>query len=190
MSRTRVVGLLIIAAMAASILAPGLASAGGGFAPPPPGFVLNTTKDVSAVVVLDPHGPVVFGTRATATGTFGAITLNRKHFAPASAVFKVPGFGSLGELALGCDLSASTARFVTVPLNGWMSQELLEILFQQVGITIGPLTAPVLVPAVTQIVSQQCSPAPPPDDTAFNPGFLVMEVKIGFFAAPGTPIPK
>ena len=71
---------------------------------------------------------------------------------------------------------------------GFIPQAALEVLFRQIGIDIRPPGGPAIDPAITEVHAQSCSPAVPPDDTATGPGYLVLEVKIGFWAAIGTKI--
>lgn len=206
MFRTKRFAVLLIAATALPLLVVGEAMAGGGFFPTiPPTWVLSQSKDVTAVIVLDPNGPVSFGVPATPTGTFGTISISRKHYDPATAVFRVEAASSLGELALGCDLSLTNSRFVNVsdvqpaglPLGSpgsgnWLASDVTTTLFSQLGVTlVDPSLQVLMIPGITGIISQQCAPFPPsyPNPSGHS-GFLVLQVKIGFWAAPGTPTPK
>jgi len=226
-----------------SLLAAGGVFAGGGFFPSfPPDLGLinfNTSGQVTAVIVLDPNGPLSLGAPATPTGTFGSIAITRKQGATASAAFQVQPDSSLGELRFGCNLARTNLRFVEfapgvpgLPLGGpsvfgnWLSSPLTEQLFGQLGIPLVDQTSQTvrLVPGIAEVVSQTCvrfprakdttdflpfssilgdlriKPNPPvyPDRTIpgvtdptqqWFPGFLVLQVKIGFWAAPGTPTP-
>jgi hypothetical protein len=214
MFTTKRFAVLLIAAMALPLLVSGESLAGGGFFPQfPSNFVLNQSKDVTATIVLDPNGPVSFGTPLTPTGTFGAISISRKHYNPATAVFRVAFGSTLGELALGCDLSLTNSRFVNLspgqpglPLGSpsfgnWLPSDVTTTLFSQLGVTlVDPSSFQILViPSITGVISQQCAPfppsypSPPPTIPPTPPpprGFLILEVTIGFWSAPGTPIPK
>ncbi len=205
MFRTKRFAVLLIAATALPLLVVGEAMAGGGFFPTiPPNFVLNQSKDVTATIVLDPNGPVSGGAPVTPTGPFGAISISRKHYDPATAVFRVEAASSLGELAFGCDLSLTNSRFVNIsdvqpaglPLGSpgsgnWLASDVTTTLFSQLGVTLVDLSSTILmIPGITGVISQQCVPFPSSYPTSGHPGFLVLQVKIGFWAAPGTPTPK
>jgi hypothetical protein len=233
----------LMAAAALLLVVVGGAMAGGGVFPASPanfGFVLNESRLVSAVIVLDPNGPVSTGAPATPTGTFGTIVLSRKQFGSASAVFRVEPDSSLGELRYGCNLALTNSRFVEfapgepgLPLGGpsifsnWLPSELTIQLFGQIGVPLfDASTFTVLaIPAITGVTSQQCVPFPKAKDaldpllfsdivgrfkprpnppgypdlsanssgtdpaTQWRPGFLALEVRIGFWALPGTPTP-
>jgi hypothetical protein len=187
-----VVGLAVVVALALTA-APALA--GGGIAPPPPGLVL-IPSNVTAEIVIDPHGPFSFP--MTSTSQHGTIVLERKHHGEASILFQVQLFGSLGGLFLGCDLSLTNARFVNAnetattvaqyaPMSGYMNQDVLDMLFGHLGLTLSAA----LQPAITAVTHQHCLPAPLGDTTGIvNPGFLAIEANVGFWAPPGTVIPK
>ena len=204
MLRTNRFAVLLITAMALPLLVFGEAMAGGGFFPTiPSNFVLNQSRDVTAAIVLDPNGPVS-GTPATPTGAFGAISISRKHSNPATAVFRVEVDSSLGELTKGCDLSQTNVRFVNVnvgqpglPLGSpgsanWLAAGVTTTLFSQLGVALqDPSLQVLMIPGITGVISQQCAPFPSgyPNPSG-HPGFLILEVTIGFWAAPGTPTPK
>jgi len=195
--------VLLITAMALPLLVFGEAMAGGGFFPTiPANFVLKPSKEVTATIALDPNGPL--SAPSTPTGTFGAISISRKHYNPATAVFRVEVDSSLGELAKGCDLSQTNVRFVNVnvgqpglPLGSpgsenWLASGLTTTLFSQLGVALqDPSLSVLLIPGITGVISQQCAPFPPsyPNPSGHS-GFLILEVTIGFWAAPGTPTPK
>jgi len=204
--------VLLITAMALPLLLFGEATAGGGFFPTiPSNFVLKQSKEVTATIALDPNGPVS-GTPFTPTGAFGAISISRKHYNPATAVFRVEVDSSLGELSKGCDLSQTDVRFVNVnvgqpglPLGSpgsenWLASGLTTTLFSQLGVALqDPSFNVLMIPGITGVISQQCAPFPPsyPSPPPTNPptsppprGFLILEVTIGFWALPGTPTPK
>jgi hypothetical protein len=162
-----------------------LLTGGGGINPPPMNpIVVGPT--VEAIVVIDPHE--TFPVPVTTTAKRGTIWLSRKGFGTAGAPFSVPQIGF--PLALGCDLSLTEARFVNnggtlVPLDSWMPGDLVESLFEQIGIAVSPT----FVPAITAIKSQKCSRDPNPDNNTESvpaPGFLVMRVEIGFLIPGGT----
>jgi hypothetical protein len=198
----------LMAVLAVTLLGADAAMAAGGFFPNlPPGFVLQTSRDVTATIVLDPNGPVSSGAPLTPTGTFGTITIDRKKFGSASAVFRVEGQSSLGELARGCDLSLTSSRFVNLtntqvgmPIGGpdagdgnWLASDVTTALFNHVGVTLtDPATLTVLmVPGITGVISQECAPFPSSyAGLSTNPGFLVLHVTIGFWALPTTVTPK
>jgi len=195
--------VLLITAMALPLLVFGEAMAGGGFFPTiPANFVLKPSKEVTATIALDPNGPL--SAPSTPTGTFGAISISRKHYNPATAVFRVEVDSSLGELAKGCDLGQTNVRFVNVnvgqpglPLGSpgsenWLASGLTTTLFSQLGVALqDPSLSVLLIPGITGVISQQCAPFPPsyPNPSGHS-GFLILEVTIGFWAAPGTPTPK
>jgi hypothetical protein len=201
MFTTKRFAVLLIAAMA--LLVSGEAMAGGGFFPTiPSNFVLQQSRDVTATIALDPNGPLA--APSTPTGTLGAISISRKHYNPATAVFRVEGDSSLGELSKGCDPSQTNVRFVNVnvgqpglPLGSpgsenWLASGLTTTLFSQLGVALqDPSFNVLLIPGITGVISQQCAPFPPsyPNPSGHS-GFLILEVTIGFWAAPGTPTPK
>lgn len=195
-----------IAAMALPLLVFGEAMAGGGFFPTiPPNWVLNQSNNITATIVLDPNGPVSSGPPVTPTGTFGSISISRRHYDPATAVFRVEVASSLGELALGCDLSLTNSRFVIagvgqpagLPLGStgsgnWLASDVTTTLFSQLGVTlVDPSFQVLMIPGITGVISQHCGSFPSSySGLLVSPGFLVLEVRIGFWAAPGTPTPK
>ena len=229
--------VFLIVATALPLLVVGKSLAGGGFNPPPPGFLLAPPSgNVTAVIVLDPNGPVSFGAPATPTGTFGSIAITRRKVGTATATFQVEPFSTLGELRLGCNLRLTNQRFVEqapgepgLPLGGtftgnWLSADVITKLFTQLNITlVDPQSQTLLlIPAVAGVISQKCVPFPRKDDTLdflmlneilekqhikplppkypdltilgatpanqWFPGFLVLEVTIGFLTA-GAPTP-
>jgi len=179
-----------LAAVMVMLLAGG-ATAGGGFNPPPPGLVL-ITSDITAHVVIDPHE--TFPVNVTSSAKNGYIVVQRKHVGSAETVFQVPMFGF--ALALGCDPSLTEARFVSTttpivdykPMNAWMNDDVMAALFQQIGIT----ASAALQPTITAVDAQACLPAGANDSgpSVPKPGILAMDVEIGFWAPPGTVIPK
>jgi hypothetical protein len=234
---------IVLTAGVLPLLVFGGALAGGGFFPLfPPAVGLtnfNTSGQVTAVIVLDPNGPVLIGAPATPTGTVGSIAITRKRVGTASAAFHVQPGSSLGELRFGCNLLLTNPRFLELapgtpglPLgsqggfDNWLSSDLTKQLFAQLGTNLtdaGGFTI-LMVPGIAEIVSQTCvrfprakdttdflpfadvlddlriRPLPPkyPDLTIpgvtdptqqWFPGFLVLVVKIGFWAAPGTVTP-
>jgi len=203
MLRTKRFAVLLITAMALPLLVFGEAMAGGGFFPTiPANFVLKPSKEVTATIALDPNGPL--SAPSTPTGTFGAISISRKHYNPATAVFRVEVDSSLGELAKGCDLGQTNVRFVNVnvgqpglPLGSpgsenWLASGLTTTLFSQLGVALqDPSLSVLLIPGITGVISQQCAPFPPsyPNPSGHS-GFLILEVTIGFWALPATPTPK
>jgi hypothetical protein len=250
MFRTRRLAVLLIAATALPLLVVSNATAGGGFFPlfPPDfGFALNTSGQITAVIVLDPNGPVTPVPPATSiapatpTGTFGTIAITRKRVGTATATFQVELGSSLGELRFGCNLLDTNSRFVEfapgipgLPIGGpgsfgnWLSPAVTEKLFAQLGVALVAANDPNLVlriPAVAAVISQKCIAFPRKDDTLgvllfsdilekqhikplppkypdltivpapadpaqqWFPGFLVLEVTIGFWAKSGTPTP-
>src|SRR2546426_3558830 len=174
-----------LAAVMVMLLAGG-ATAGGGFAPPPPGLTL-ITSEITAHVVIDPHEAFT-----TSSGKNGYIAVTRKHAGSAETVFQIPMFGF--ALALGCDLTLTNTRFVSTmtpvvdykPMNSWMNDDVMSALFAQIGVT----TSAALQPTITGVTAQACLPAGASDGGVTNPGILSMDVEIGFWAPPGTVIPK
>jgi hypothetical protein len=230
---TKRIGLRMAAAAAFVLLAAGTVMAGGGVFPSYPGdlgFQLSSSGQVTALIVIDPNGPVSTGAPATPTGSFGTIVISRKGVGSAASTFRVEPDSSLGELQFGCNLNRTNGRFLEfapgvpgLPLGGpsifsnWLPSDVT---------LIDPSTFSVLaIPAVAEIVSQRCaafsktkdaldplpfsnvidhvkvSPALPgyPDlsgnsvgtdpATQWRSGFLVLEVKIGFWTQPGAPTP-
>ena len=240
------IGLRLAASAALLLLGAGVVMAGGGVFPSVPsqfGFQLNTSGNVTAIIVIDPNGPVSVGAPATPTGAFGTIVISRKGVGSVVSTFRVEPESSLGELVYGCNLNLTSRRFlefasevppvVGLPLGGpsifsnWLPSDVTQKLFQQLGVTlVDQSTFTVLaIPAVAQITSQRCVPFPKAKDTLddvlfsdiisqlkvkgavaaypdlsgnsvgtdpltqWSPGFLVLEVKVGFWAQPGTPTP-
>ncbi len=188
--RTTNRAMIAVVLLLVLVLPAGPALAGGGIAPPPPGLVLSPSKEITATIVVDPH-------LTTSTPQHGYITVSRKHHPDATALFPVQLFGSFGGLALGCDLTLTAARVLNVnpsgtaagayaPLNSYIPDAVVNLLFSQLGLTTGAA----LQPAVTQVNSQTCAPSVDNGPTIVKPGFLVLDVDIGFWAAPGTPTPK
>ncbi len=107
MPTTKRLALCLIVATALPLLAVGEAMAGGAFFPAfPPTLgltALKTSGQVTAVIVLDPNGPVSSGAPATPTGTFGTIAITRQNVGTAAATFRVDPGSSLGELRFGCN---------------------------------------------------------------------------------------
>jgi hypothetical protein len=238
----RVVYIMVAAGVLPLLIAGG-ALAGGGFFPSfPPDLSFtsfNTSGQVTAVIVLDPNGPVSSGAPATPTGSFGSIAITRKKVGTASAAFQVQPGSSLGELRFGCNLLLTNPRFVEFvpgipglafggpgPFGNWLSTEVTKKLFAQLGTNlVDPATFEIrMVPGIAQVVSQTCVRFPRPKDATdflpfaeilddlrikpnppaypdltipgvtdptqqWSPGFLVLVVKIGFWAAPGTVTP-
>ncbi len=181
-----VVGLLVIAALALSA-AP--AMAGGGISPPDGSLVFTASKQLSVTIMLDPHN------NSTSPG-HGVIVLRRKGYKEVEALFQAQLLGSLGLLQLGCDLSLTDARFVNrnpagldvgnyAPMRGYILAAVVTWLFSRVDIVAGDA----LQPGISQVTSQQCIQQTP-DGTVTNPGYLLLEGDIGFWAVPGAPIPK
>ena len=243
MPTTKRLALCLIVATALPLLAVGEARAGGAFFPAfPPTFgltALKTSGQVTAVIVLDPNGPVSSGAPATPSGTFGTIAITRQNVGTAVATFRVDPGSSLGELRFGCNLLLTNPRFVEFapgvpglpfggpgPFANWLSTDVTAKLFSQLQVTlVDPATVTILmVPAIAAVTSAQCVPSPKasktldflmldqlidnqhikplpptyPDRTIpgvtdpmqqWFPGFLVLEVNIGFWAAPSTPTP-
>lgn len=228
-------GMLSIVAIMLSLLADGVVMAGGGFNPPPGTFSYYTSNNFTATIVLDPNGPVSSGAPATLTGTFGTIAITRAGVGTAAAAFQVEPGSSLGELRYGCNLDLTQVRFVDsgggnpgLVLGGpyasnWLPTGVTQKLFSQLGVGLGTDTVPLLIPGVTAILSQQCTPFPSGNPIAGNvplsqivnamkikpttpvypdltlpgnptpqwyPGFLVLQVTIGFWANPGPPSPS
>jgi hypothetical protein len=202
MSRTKQLGIFLIVAVALPLLAFGEAMASGGGNPGIPTGVLRLSKDVTALIVLDPNGPVsdFLPSPITPTGTFGTITVSRKHYPDATAVFQVQSGGTLGELSHGCDPIYTNARFVdltpgnpglqlgSATASNWLAPAVTEALFNQIGVPPADSLSRPIIPAITGVISQHCAPFPSSYPST-SPGFLILEVNIGFWAAPGTPTP-
>lgn len=168
----------------------GQAVAGGGLLPSiPPTFTQLNTSSISAVIVLDPNGPVspvdptTFQSQspATPTGTFGTIAITRPGYGTASSAFQVQPDSTLGELKYGCNLSLTNSRFVNLgsgvgnPPGGpdgvatnWLSAGLTTQLFSHVGVSLVQSGNVVMIPAVTGVISQQCQPFPKPSKAYDN----------------------
>jgi hypothetical protein len=165
--------LLVTLLMAADVIA------GGGFFPSfPPDLGLtsfDTSGRLSAVVVLDPNGPVPGGTvpgqaPSTPGGTLGTIAISRPRVGTATAAFQVDPGSSLGELRFGCNLELTNARFLEfapgvpgLPIGGpgpfanWLPADVTTKLFGELGIRLEDTSLTILaVPGVAQIVSQEC----------------------------------
>jgi hypothetical protein len=244
MSRTERVVLVVVAVSTLALLGVGDAVAAGGpfpFDPRQLGFVLTDSGQVTAVLALDPNGPVSSGAPATPSGPFGTMAITRKKVGTASATFRVEPGSSLGELRYGCNQFLTNQRFVELapgvpglPFGGpsifanWLPTDVTAQLLSQLGVTLqDPSTLTILmVPGITGVVKQRCVPfpkknqtldytmlneiiekehvkplpptypdrtissmPPPPDEGQWFPGFLVLEVTIGFWAAPSTITP-
>ena len=103
MSRTRRIAFFLTVVAALPLLILGEAMAGGGFFPlfpPDVGLTdLRTSGKVTAVIVLDPNGPVSSGPPATPTGTFGSIAITLKGTGTAAATFQVqPAYYCAGRI--------------------------------------------------------------------------------------------
>jgi hypothetical protein len=173
MSKARGAVLFMIAA-AVLLLGVGEAMAGGGVFPTYPGdvgFALNTSTGITALIVLDPNGPVTTGPPATSTGGMGAIAITSGKNT-VTGVFQVEPNSSLGELRFGCNLLLTNQRFVEfapgfpgLPLGGpggnffnWLPPSVTLKLFGELGMN---LTSPTLtIPGVAGVISQQCIPFP------------------------------
>jgi hypothetical protein len=241
MIRVKRLVVFALAAMMVPLLIGGEATAGGGFFPSLPsefGFVYNPNANFTAIIVLDPNGPVSTGAPATLTGTFGTIAITRAGTGTAVSAFQVQPGSSLGELRFGCNLNITNPRFVEfspgvngLPLGGpgtfgnWLATDVTLKLFNQLGVTLVDQTQTIqLIPGVTGVVRQICAPFPKrnhvlsavplseivdklpitplpptypdltipgnPDPTQqWFEGFLVLQVSVGFWAHPGTPLP-
>ena len=170
--------LFLIVATALPFFVFGEAVAGGGSFPNYPGalgFTLNTSTQVTALIVLDPNGPVTTGPPATSTGTLGAIAITKANVGTATAVFRVEPDSTLGELRFGCNLLLTNSRFVEaapgfpgVPLGGpgstffnWLPPSVTLKLFSELGETlVDGAGNPVRIPAITGVISQQCAAFP------------------------------
>jgi hypothetical protein len=190
--------LVLIAAAVLPLLVVGDAIAGGGFFPFDPrqvGFTLHTSGQVTAVIVLDPNGPVTpvppatTVAPATPTGTFGTIAVTIKRAGTATATFQVELGSSLGELRFGCNLLDTNSRFLELapadpgtgtpavlglPIGGpgifgnWLASAVTENLFAQLGVDLvapNDPTAILRIPAIAGIISQKCVPFPRKDET-------------------------
>lgn len=175
MSKTRRVLLFVIAATVLPLLGVGEVRAGGGVFPIYPGdarFTLNTSTGITALIVLDPNGPVTTGPPATSTGTLGAIALT-KGKDTVTATFRVEPNSSLGELRFGCNLLLTNTRFVEFSgfgpgllLGGpgsssffnWLPPSLTLKLFSELGMDL--VNPTLTLPGITGVISQQCVPFP------------------------------
>jgi len=244
MLRTKRFAVLLIAAMALPLLVSGESLAAGGSFPSFPGDPLgfngslHTSGQVTAVIVLDPNGPVSSGAPATPTGTFGSIAITLQNVGTAAATFQVEPGSSLGELRFGCNLLDTNLRFVEFsagvpglpfggpfPFDNWLSSAVTAKLFAQLGIFLVDGSTVLRIPAIANVISQKCVPFPKANKTLDNlmlseiidtqkikplpptypdrtirpapidpaqqwfPGFLVLEVTIGFWALDTTPTP-
>ena len=180
MLRAKRMALFLIAAVALPLLVVGEVIAGGGnfpFYPGDFGFTPNTDDGLTAVIVLDPNGPVSSGAPATPTGAFGTIVITRPHHGTAAAAFRVQPDSSLGELVFGCDLGLTNPRFVEfapgvpgVPLGGgsipgffenWLPSDVTTKLLNQL---FSPGTPPGFA-GIASVISQKCVPFPKKEDT-------------------------
>ena len=172
----RVYGTSILVALATSLVAWTGAMAAGGIFPQYPGdvgFSLNASTGITAVIVLDPNGPITAGPPATSTGSIGAIAITRNGVT-ATAAFRVEPDSSLGELRLGCNLLISNLRFVEfapsvpgLPLGGpgspffnWLPPSITLKLFSELGVSLGDPSNVLAIPGITGVTSQQCVPFP------------------------------
>src|SRR2546426_491894 len=178
MSKTKPMALLLIAPMALQLLAFGEARAGGGSFPIDPrsfGFVLKDSGNLTAIVVLDPTGPVSSRAPSRPIGTFGSIGISQQNVSTAAATFRVEPDSTLGELRFGCNLLVTNPRFVELasgvpglpfggpgPFANWLSTDVTTKLFSQLGVTlVDPSTFTILrVPAIAEVISQKCVPFP------------------------------
>ena len=181
MLKAKRVVLFLIAAVALPLLAVGEAAAGGGNFPFYPGdfYTLDTSDGITAVIVLDPNGPVSYGAPATPTGTFGTIAITRRHHGTAAAAFRVQPGSSLGELAFGCNPDLTNPRFVEfgpgqpgIPLGdsfftNWLPSDVTTKLLDQLGVTQATINPPLgfLFAGIASVISQKCVPFPKKDDT-------------------------
>src|SRR5262249_20129326 len=150
------------------------AMAAGGVFPLYPGdagFTLNTSTGITALIVLDPNGPVTTGPPATSTGGMGAIALTSGQNT-GTAVVPVEPNSSLGELRFGCNPLLTNTRFVEfaagipgLPLGGpnsiffnWLSPSVTLKLFGELGVDL--VNPALTIPAVAAVISQQCIPFP------------------------------
>ena len=183
----------MLAALVLSLASVDAAVAGGGYLPAtPPGSL--TTTNMTAVVVLDPNGPVPFNTGganangvgpapATPTGTIGSIELTNPGVGTSAATFQVSGSTTLGDLKYGCNLALNQSRFIAsvgFPIGGpspdgisdpfanWLPSSVTAKLFKDVGVTLVS-GGTVKVPGVAAILSASCEsfPKKPGDDLAF-----------------------
>ncbi len=189
MSRIKTAWSLASAALVVTLLVVGEVIAGGGFFPsfpPDLGFTnFDTSMRLSAVVVLDPNGPVPGGTvpgvaPTTPSGTIGTIAISRRDVGTATAAFQVDPGSSLGELRFGCNLALTNARFLEfapgipgLPMGGpgpfanWLPVDVTTKLFTDLGIALEDASTFTIlaVPAVAEIVSQDCVRFPRKNDT-------------------------
>jgi hypothetical protein len=177
--------LIVVTAFVLPLLLFAGAFAGGGFFPTYPGgvgFVLNSSRTMTAVIVLDPNGPVLVGAPETPTGTFGSIAVTKRRVSTAAATFQVQPSSSLGELRFGCNLLLTNQRFVEfapgvpgLPLGGpggsfgnWLASDVTSKLFAQLGVDLVDPANPNLVlriPAITGVLSQRCVKFPKAKDS-------------------------
>jgi hypothetical protein len=168
---------------------PSPAAASSPSFPPDLGLTqFDTSGQLTAFVVLDPNGPVPFGSvpgvaPATPTGSIGTIILSRRSVGTATAAFQVQPFSSLGELRFGCNLAITNPRFLEfspgqpgLPLGGpgpfanWLPVDVTKKLFGALGITLeDPDTFTIVaVPGVAEVVSQRCARFPRHRDDALE----------------------
>lgn len=152
--------------------------AAGGVFPQYPGqfgFSLSTSTPLTAVIVLDPNGPVTTAPPATSTGTIGAIAITRGGVGTATAAFRVEPDSSLSELRFGCNLLLTNPRFVEFapgvpgltlggPTNSffnWLPPSITLKLFNELGVSLVDQSGNVLaIPGVAGVISQRCVPFP------------------------------
>lgn len=127
---------LTVMAAALLVLAGRVEAGGGNFPPDLTGKDLVATP-ITAVIVLDPNGPVPFNFSGganpgglgpapmTPTGSIASIAITRPpqgttRAASVSTTFQVLGGGTIGDLRHGCDLALTDARFVnpSAPVMG------------------------------------------------------------------------
>lgn len=186
MLRVLKVGLALLVVVALPLLVLGEAFAGGANLPPPTPGTLDTSGNITAVIVLDPNGPVPFGADfyaqpATATGTFGSIEITAGG-RTAAGNFQVQPGTTLGPLRHGCNLTLTASRFVnfapnglpiggpphpngTDPYTNWLPSYLTAKLFFELGIALTNETDIVKVPGIASVISQSCEPFPKPNKT-------------------------
>jgi hypothetical protein len=186
--RTALTATISILVVATLVLFGGEAFAGGAANPPIPNGTLDTSDNITAVIVLDPNGPVPFGADffaqpSTPTGTFGSIEITRPGFGTAAANFQVQPGSTLGNLRHGCNLSLTPGRFVEVspgnpglPIGGpsgntvdtfanWMPSGLTKQLFTQLQVPMTNGDTILAVPGIASVISQSCEPFPAKNKT-------------------------
>jgi hypothetical protein len=147
---------------------PFLMGAGGGN----PGIPFGTKiagQTYKAYVVIDAHE-----TGATSTAKQASIRVGRDPH-NAAAIFKVP---DLFPFALGCDLTKTNGRFLNQPLLNWIPENVLDELFDQLGVPRSPTNEPV----ITRIQAAECTPDANNPTTADGsaPGILSFQADVRF----------